>query len=49
VGWQRLKEQHPELEELVGEVTFPDINGITKGKPSPVVDLEGWLRCPVPR
>jgi hypothetical protein len=42
--WARLKEQHPEVLDLVFEVRFPDSNGIIKGKPTPAVDLEGWLQ-----
>lgn len=42
--WQRLKEQHPELEGLVDYVRFSDKNGDLRGKPTPVVDLEGWLQ-----
>lgn len=42
--WDRLKRAHPEIEGLVSDVRFPDINGITKGKPSPAVTLEGWLQ-----
>lgn len=38
-GWQRLKEQHPEVEELVSNVRFPDSNGRVSGKSTPVVDL----------
>jgi hypothetical protein len=26
--WQRLKEQHPDVLDLVSNVRFPDINGI---------------------
>lgn len=43
--WQRLKEQNPELEELVGSVTFRDATGRTlSSQATPVVDLEGWLQ-----
>lgn len=41
--WQRLKEAHPELEELVSVVRFCD-NAGRLNKPTPVVDLEGWLQ-----
>jgi hypothetical protein len=42
--WQRLKEQHPEVEELVDGVRFCDANGRLHKDPTPVVDLEGWLQ-----
>lgn len=43
--WQRLKADHPELERLVGSVTFPDATGRkTPSHATPVVDLEGWLQ-----
>jgi hypothetical protein len=38
-GWQRLKEQHPEVEELVVYVRFPDKIGRLHKDPTPVVDL----------
>jgi hypothetical protein len=41
--WQRLKEQHPEVEGLVGVVRFSD-NAGRLNKSTPVVDLEGWLQ-----
>lgn len=43
--WQRLKEQHPEMEQLVDCVTFPDaVNRLHPSRQTPVVDLEGWLQ-----
>jgi len=40
--WQRLKEQHPEVEAVVDVVRFCDDAGrLNKG--TPVVDLQGWL------
>lgn len=42
--WQRLKEQHPDVLDLVSNVRFPDINGHISKKPTPTVDLEGWLQ-----
>jgi len=43
--WQRLKEETPELEGLVGSVTFSDATGRkTPVHATPVVDLEGWLQ-----
>lgn len=45
VVWQRLKEQHPELEALTDRVTFRDAVGRTDpSRFTPVVDLEGWLQ-----
>lgn len=42
--WQRLKEQHPELEGLVERVTFLTRDGQRERTSTPVVDLEGWLQ-----
>ena len=42
--WQRLKEQNPELEELVSSVRFSDACGHLQKTPTPVADLEGWLQ-----
>lgn len=41
--WMRLKEALPELEALTDVVSFRDNVG-RLNKPSPVVDLEGWLQ-----
>ena len=41
--WADLKKQHPELEQLVGVVRFPD-NAGRLNKPTPVVDVEGWIQ-----
>ena len=40
--WKRLKEEHPELEELTRSVTFR--NGSNAAHATPVVDVEGWLQ-----
>jgi hypothetical protein len=40
--WKRLKEQYPEVEALVDDVTLRDDVG-RLNKPTPVVDLNGWL------
>jgi hypothetical protein len=41
--WDRLKRAHPELEELVSVVRFPDHAG-RLNKPGPAVTLEAWLQ-----
>lgn len=41
--WQRLREQHPELEGLVERVTFLGRDGRREKTSTPVVDMNGWL------
>ena len=38
--WKRLREQHPELEELVTSVRFCDACGHIQKTATPVVDVE---------
>ncbi len=43
--WDRLKRAHPELEELVDTVRFPDRMGRTGANTAtPFVTLEAWLQ-----